>query len=188
MGPVAQPVFKTGEVWQPQAGSVRLRGRSAEPKTAGSSRIGARKELVTSRGRGGVESASNLLNRPTTGAQLARTHGIEASVGAWTRPDSKRRLGLHRGGGGRPDEGSRRGAAEGDAADEPRPADVFGAWEGDGTQPQRMAAADAPAAGGVRDGRGADGRVREAGDVRGAGARPLPAAAGQSCSASCARR
>ena len=28
MGPVAQPVFKTGEVWQPQAGSVRLRGRS----------------------------------------------------------------------------------------------------------------------------------------------------------------
>jgi hypothetical protein len=28
MGPVAQPVFKTGEVWQPHAGSVRLRGRS----------------------------------------------------------------------------------------------------------------------------------------------------------------
>ena len=27
-GPVAQPVFKTGEVWQPHAGSVRLRGRS----------------------------------------------------------------------------------------------------------------------------------------------------------------
>lgn len=28
MGPVAQLVFKTGEVWQPHAGSVRLRGRS----------------------------------------------------------------------------------------------------------------------------------------------------------------
>ena len=27
-GPVAQPVFKTGEAWQPHAGSVRLRGRS----------------------------------------------------------------------------------------------------------------------------------------------------------------
>ena len=27
-GPVAQLVFKTGEVWQPHAGSVRLRGRS----------------------------------------------------------------------------------------------------------------------------------------------------------------
>jgi hypothetical protein len=31
LGPVAQPVFKTGEVWQPQAGSVRLRRRSVEP-------------------------------------------------------------------------------------------------------------------------------------------------------------
>ena len=28
MGPVPQPVFKTGEVVQPTAGSVRLRGRS----------------------------------------------------------------------------------------------------------------------------------------------------------------
>ena len=32
MGPVAQPVFKTGEVWQPQAGSVRLRRRSVSQK------------------------------------------------------------------------------------------------------------------------------------------------------------
>ena len=28
MGPVAQPVFKIGEAWQPHAGSVRLRRRS----------------------------------------------------------------------------------------------------------------------------------------------------------------
>src|SRR3954454_13507954 len=35
MGPVAQPVFKTGEVWQPQAGSVRLRGRSANQEPLG---------------------------------------------------------------------------------------------------------------------------------------------------------
>ena len=32
-GPVPQRVFKTRQVWQPQAGSVRLRGRSAS-KTA----------------------------------------------------------------------------------------------------------------------------------------------------------
>ena len=31
-GPVAQPVFKTGEVWQPHAGSVRLRGRSVDDR------------------------------------------------------------------------------------------------------------------------------------------------------------
>jgi len=30
MGPVAQPVFKTGAVVQPKARSVRLRRRSAE--------------------------------------------------------------------------------------------------------------------------------------------------------------
>ena len=34
-GPVAQLVFKTGEVWQPHAGSVRLRGRSVQRKRAG---------------------------------------------------------------------------------------------------------------------------------------------------------
>ena len=73
MGPVAQPVFKTGEVWQPQAGSVRLRGRSVEPETPCSSGIRPRKGSVTSLGGEGVESAGNLLKRPTTGAQLART-------------------------------------------------------------------------------------------------------------------
>jgi len=33
MGPVAQPVFKIGEAWQPHAGSVRLRRRSVSQKT-----------------------------------------------------------------------------------------------------------------------------------------------------------
>ncbi len=33
MGPVAQRVFKTREVWQPQAGSVRLRRRSVQNET-----------------------------------------------------------------------------------------------------------------------------------------------------------
>src|SRR5690349_24609651 len=33
MGPVAQPVFKTGAAWQPHARSVRLRRRSAKRKT-----------------------------------------------------------------------------------------------------------------------------------------------------------
>src|SRR5882724_7978104 len=34
MGPVAQPVFKTGAAWQPHARSVRLRRRSVKPRTA----------------------------------------------------------------------------------------------------------------------------------------------------------
>jgi hypothetical protein len=34
MGPVAQPVFKTGAAWQPHARSVRLRRRSVKPKTS----------------------------------------------------------------------------------------------------------------------------------------------------------
>ncbi len=34
MGLVAQPVFKTGEAWQPHAGSVRLRGRSVPQNSA----------------------------------------------------------------------------------------------------------------------------------------------------------
>jgi hypothetical protein len=36
MGPVAQPVFKTGAAWQPHARSVRLRRRSVEPKASNS--------------------------------------------------------------------------------------------------------------------------------------------------------
>jgi len=39
MGPVPQPVFKTGEVVQPTAGSVRLRGRSASTLALGSTII-----------------------------------------------------------------------------------------------------------------------------------------------------
>ena len=33
-GPVAQPVFKTGEAWQPHAGPVRLRGRSVRDRAS----------------------------------------------------------------------------------------------------------------------------------------------------------
>lgn len=40
MGPVAQPVFKTGAAWQPHARSVRLRRRSFGP-FAGKSPAGA---------------------------------------------------------------------------------------------------------------------------------------------------
>src|SRR5947208_10831814 len=41
MGPVAQPVFKTGAAWQPHARSVRLRRRSVEPSAARTSGIAA---------------------------------------------------------------------------------------------------------------------------------------------------
>ena len=77
---------------------------------------------------------------------------------------------------GRPDEDPGRGAAEVDAA-RTRAARRFSepGQVGD-AQSRRVARGDAAAAGGVRDGRRADARVRRAGDVRGAGARPLPAA------------
>jgi hypothetical protein len=40
MGPVAQPVFKTGAAWQPHARSVRLRRRSVEPNSRVSKEFG----------------------------------------------------------------------------------------------------------------------------------------------------
>src|SRR5690349_811938 len=42
MGPVAQPVFKTGAAWQPHARSVRLRRRSVNTKPACRRRFGTR--------------------------------------------------------------------------------------------------------------------------------------------------
>lgn len=52
MGPVPQPVFKTGKAWQPHAGSVRLRRRSVThvPRSDGEVRV-RRCRLLWRRGR-----------------------------------------------------------------------------------------------------------------------------------------
>ena len=69
MDPVVQPVFKTGEVVQPTAGSVRLRGRSVKPKTPASSRSRSSSGTPRTLRR---PSATNRYRPPERGNDLAR--------------------------------------------------------------------------------------------------------------------
>ena len=71
-GPVAQPVFKTGEVWQPHAGSVRLRRRSVKPKPPRVQGVSAFYGRPVGGSLSPLRTARNRWRLAPTGASLAQ--------------------------------------------------------------------------------------------------------------------